>query len=54
MSCGSEPTLTKVPSEFTEKGIEKMLKDFSFARDDTVKIKEVKIYNSPQIVIQYH
>ena len=32
----------RFPSEFTEKGIEKILKDFSFARDVTIKIKAPK------------
>ena len=34
--------VVRFPSEFTEKGIEKILKDFSFARDVTIKIKAPK------------
>jgi len=41
LACGLHGVVT-FPSEFTEKGIEKMLKDFSFARDDTIKIKAPK------------
>ena len=41
LACGLHGGFT-FPSDFTEKGIEKMLKDFSFTRDDTVKIKAPK------------
>ena len=37
LACGLHGVVT-FPSEFTEKGIEKMLKDFSFARDENIKI----------------
>ena len=41
LACGLHGVVT-FPSEFTEKGIEKMLKDFSFARDENIKIKAPK------------
>jgi hypothetical protein len=41
LACGLHGVFT-FPSDFTEKGIEKLLKDFSFTRDDTIKIKAKK------------
>ena len=41
LACGLHGVFT-FPSDFTEKGIEKLLKDFSFTRDDTIKIKAPK------------
>ena len=41
LACGLHGVFT-FPSDFTEKGIEKLLKDFSFTRDDTIKIKATK------------
>lgn len=41
LACGIHGVV-RFPSEFTEKGIEKMLRDFSFARDESIKIKTPK------------